>query len=102
MWFPILIFSKNCKCEQKPPNTLRRSHISAVHILLEEFEVSNGIGGFSGDHIADPPELILAVQEKKDVCVRKATFLEFDGVDAHYIPTKDIVLTELLKHEHEF
>jgi hypothetical protein len=89
----------NCKRE-KSLNTLRRSHISTVDILLEEFDVSN-----SGDHLADPPrsvELTLAVQEEKDMSVRKATLLEFDGVDASYhISTKDVVLTELLQHDIE-
>jgi len=81
--------------ELKSLNILRRSHISTVDILLEEFDVSN-----SGDHLADPPrsvELTLVVQEEKDMSVRKATLLEFDSVDASY----HVVLTELLQHNIE-
>jgi hypothetical protein len=53
-----------------------RSHISKVHILVD-FEVSDGIGVFSGDHFADPfGSVKLTFREEKDMSVRKAVLTE--------------------------
>lgn len=43
-------------------------------------------------------ELIFAVQEVKDMSVKKATLLEFDGIDTCHMCDKDVVTAELLQH----
>jgi hypothetical protein len=64
-----------------------------------QFEISNVIRDLSGDHVVNllgSVELAFVVQEEKDVSMRKATLLEFDGVDASHMPAEDVILTELL------
>jgi hypothetical protein len=61
--------------------------IKFMEANVVEFHIDSGIGDFSGDdvNLLRSVELIFAVQEAKDVSMRKATLLEFDGVDARHL-----------------
>jgi len=62
------------------------------------FHAAGVLVTFAGPVDCRSVELIFAVQEVKDMSVRKATLLEFDGIDTRHMSTKDVVTAELLQH----
>ena len=67
-----------------------------------QFKISRDFGGDDVVDLLGGVELAFAVQEEKDVGVGKAALLEFNRVDACYMPAEDVVPTELLQHLFEF
>ena len=72
---------------------------SADHKLsndVVEFEISTPKISAERDHLVNL--LVELIQVEKDVRVRKAALLEFEGIHTCHMPPKDVVSTEFLQH----